>query len=291
MRLEGSGKTPGLVTISPDKQIIAAGIYDETRIWHIDDGKLIAIMPTEPGSLVCLAFSPDSKLLARGCPDLTPDRHFVQLWNVSSQSRVRILDHRDTLDIAFSPDGTLLATVSLDALYLWQVSDGVRLRKLETPGYGAYIIAFNPDGSRIAVASWFDEHYELFLWSLDGEILWNAPISIHQIEGLSFSKDGEILSLVTRDGELQWRDSTNGSLLQSRQLPLLDVVRTAEFGLDGDLLAISYDERNLDDVFRTSDQTLVASFGPGKSNGLAFSQDAKLLATEHFYDIQICQLP
>lgn len=72
-------QTPGRAAISPDKQLVAAGIHDETLVWRIEDGELVTVMKTEPGSLVCLEFSPDGRLLMRGCPSIYPDRHLVQL--------------------------------------------------------------------------------------------------------------------------------------------------------------------------------------------------------------------
>lgn len=290
MSLEGTGNTPGRAAISPDKQLVAAGIHDETLVWRIEDGELVTVMKTEPGSLVCLEFSPDGRLLMRGCPGSYPDRHLVQLWDTSSWERIMTLEHRRTDDAAFSPDGSLLATVTQEQLRLWQVSDGHLLRTFEP---GAYIIRFSPDGTKMAGASWieYDDH-RLFLWNLQGDVLWETKGPENDIGDFSFSDDGQILTLVTRrDGELQRYDAANGTLLETHRLPVRDAVREAAISPNEELVALSYDERDLEDLFRISDQSLVASLTGGESNILEFSLDSQLLATQDDYDIQVCTVP
>jgi WD40 repeat protein len=290
MDFEGTGSTPGGVAISPDKQLVAAGINDETLVWRIGDGELVTVMKTEQASLMCLEFSPDGRMLMRGCPGIYPDQHLVQIWNTSSWARIMTLEHRRTDDATFSPDGSLLATVTQEALHLWQVSEGALLRTFEP---GAYIIHFSPDGTKMAAASWieYDDH-KLFLWNLQGDILWETKGPENSIGDFSFSDDGQTLTIVTRrDGELQRYDAANGTLLETHQFPVGDAVREAAIGPNEELVALSYDEREIEELFRISDQSLVASIRGGESNLLEFSRDSELLATQDSYDIQICEVP
>jgi len=61
--------------------------------------------------------------------------------------------HREGVtDVAFSADGSLLASSSWDVtMRLWQVSDGRMLRSIE-PSATVLSLAFSPDGSLLASA-------------------------------------------------------------------------------------------------------------------------------------------
>ena len=290
MDFEGTGSSPGGAAISPDNQLVAVGINDETLVWRIEDGELVTVMKTERGSLTCLEFSSDGRLLMRGCPGIYPDKHLVQIWDTSSWERIMTLVHQRTDDAAFSPDGSLLATGTQKALFLWQVNDGALLRIFEP---GAYIIRFSPDGTKMAGASWieYDDH-KLFLWNMQGDILWETKGPESTIGDIGFSNDGQTLTLVTRrDGELQRYDATTGTLLETHQLPVRDDVRAATISPNGELVALSYDEREVEELFRISDQSLIASLTGGESNILEFSRDSELLVTQDDYDIQVCTVP
>ena len=54
-------------------------------------------------------------------------------------------------DVAFSPDGTTLATCSTDKLgKLWNVADGAEKGKLEGHGDAVWAITYSKDGSKLA---------------------------------------------------------------------------------------------------------------------------------------------
>lgn len=65
-------------------------------------------------------------------------------------------------DIAFSPDGTILASVGGD-VRLWQVSDGTLLDMTRVP---AQKVAFSPDGSPLAIAV---DKCAIYLWDVEGQ--------------------------------------------------------------------------------------------------------------------------
>jgi WD40 repeat protein len=96
----------------------------------------------------------------------------IKLWQVSDGSLVRTLSGHTSavVDVAFSPDGTLVASGSADdTIKLWQVSDGTLVNTLTGHTLFALRVAFSPDGAELASAS-FD--MTLRLWKVsDGSLV------------------------------------------------------------------------------------------------------------------------
>ncbi|MEZ4683966.1 MAG: WD40 repeat domain-containing protein, partial [Caldilineaceae bacterium] len=88
----------------------------------------------------------------------------ISLWDLGQNSvRTILAPHRSTiLRIAWSPDGTKLATASADTtVHLYDAQTGERLRQL-TGNSGVVIdVAWSPDGRQVASAAY---DYNVFLW-------------------------------------------------------------------------------------------------------------------------------
>jgi WD40 repeat protein len=101
--------------------------------------------------------------MASGSADTT-----VSLWAVLTGAKVAGLeDHTGEVSgVAFSPDGTLLASADMrGALWLWDIVLNERVALMDE-GDGVSGVAWSPDGTALAAA-----HSEgaLVLWSLPPE--------------------------------------------------------------------------------------------------------------------------
>lgn len=228
------------VVFSPAGNLLAAAKGKMIKLWDPTDGRRLSTLQGHAGDVTSLAFSPDGKLLASGSEDKTlklwtmPDG---QVWRtisgladpvfgmtfnpagtrlvaVGGDKTIRVWDAADgrelfaipagvssLQDVAFSPDGTLVAAGSSHFVKLWSVADGREIRSLQgEPGSVVSSVAFSPDGKLLAVG---DGSGTLAFWSVaEGQRVRIIREFIWPVDSVAFSPDGKVIAAAS------WFDHT-----------------------------------------------------------------------------------
>jgi WD40 repeat protein len=131
--------------------LVSGGLDNTVRIWDVTTGNEMATFAQTAG-VMDIAFSPDQSMLAVALTDGT-----VALWSVATQSQIGTLTgHFGRVDgVAYSPDGTVIATIGAEdgSLRLWDSATAQPLASFQV-GEIAPVplggVAFSPDGTLIA---------------------------------------------------------------------------------------------------------------------------------------------
>jgi WD40 repeat protein len=193
--------------------------------------------------------------------------------------------------VAFSPDGSRLATASWDGtVKLWEVNGGQEVLTLWVQKDRVNSLAFSPDGSRLATASGgYDaqskqEYGGVQMWDVTTgrevpTLNWWAA-GRAAAHGLAWSPDGARVASVGRYGELKVRDARTGEETLTIQ-GIDDHGIPVAFSPDGGRLAAAALVRGKVSVWdaRTGQEDLTLKGHAKAVNGVAWSPDGSHLAT------------
>jgi WD40 repeat protein len=222
--------------------------------------------------LSAVAYSPDGRQLATASYANT-----TKLWDAASGQELRTLQTGTVDQLAFSPDGTRLATsfTDLPAASVWDVATGQKLLSLGGRGAGINAIAFSPDGTRLATAS--TDHTAKVWDAASGRVLLTLSGHTGAVLSVAFNHDGTRLLSGSEDGTSRVWDATTGKPIFS--IPTVEAAR-AYFSPDGTRIATvgrDFTVRIWDAT--TGQPLLVLSGHSGQVSDLAFSPDGTLVAT------------
>ena len=194
---------------SPDGKMIAVGTLAGIYLYEASSLKQIRfIRPTDLGIEVhsgfnLISFSPDGDFIATYVRELIPPKDVNKIILINLQTGAlekvvgEISDPSVNIgtwnDLAFSPDGRLVATGTNSGIYIYDVTKEELIRKLETDS-DVYEVSFSPDGKTLAALT-----TKLFLWDIGSwssqheslsEELWNKSVTPVNMD---FSPDSNMI--------------------------------------------------------------------------------------------------
>jgi hypothetical protein len=182
------------------------------------------------------------------------------------------------VSVAFSPDGTRLASASDDqTVKLWDAATGQELRALKGHTSTVRSVAFSPDGTRLASAS---EDRTVKLWDVpSGQELHTLRGHSGQVVSVAFSLDGTRLASASEDRTVKLWDAALGEELRTFKGHTGSVWSVA-FSPNGTRLASSGRDRTVKLWDVASGQELRTLQGhTGSVVSVAFSPDGMRLAS------------
>ena len=193
--------------------------------------------------------------------------------SASSQSAISLSGHGDAVyDIAFSPDGAIMATGSYDkTVGVWRLEEGRQIGSLAGHTDQVFRVAFSPDGKRLASCS---GDGSAIVWKTDSWLK-EQTLKGHgdPMLDLAFSPDGRLLVTVGSHVQI-WEDGE-----ETWSSPHSELYFSVAITPEGNRIACG--TRNQIHFFDLKAHALIErrTIGGGMVYQLAYSPDGKWLAS------------
>jgi len=281
----GIGNVNRLVPAPNGEYLVAAssiGIF----IFNAQSLKLEKYIDTSSW-VTTLDFSPDGKFIAIGNRDGS-----IQVWDTNTwqESGTTYSGHTQSiLDLAFSPNGTKLASVALDnSLIEWTINSTAKLRA-ETIG-GMTAVAYSADNTRIITGG---NDFQINVWDAESLKVTQTKAFSSKVVDIASIKGTNLLVIGGSDQKVALLDITSEAgwiPVGSMQYPLTGVAASpdkkliAAGDINGGISIWDITDRSIDKKFkepRTIKNDPPEYTGdlnaPGSPHSLAFSPDGKLI--------------
>jgi WD40 repeat protein len=266
------------------------------------------VIKDECGMVLSLEFSPNGGELARFCFG-----YGVVLLDTANYRRARKflseMEHTPELrEFAYSPDGTIIATVLGNSAQVWNaadpgkpvpkeksLSDAYVLYALDTPlrvlevhnRAGDYklnvsSIRFSPDG-KLLITAHGNGHIKVWntsSWTIERELIADPD---QRLDGIRFSPDGKLLITIHANGHVKvW--NTSSWTVEGELIVADSHLLGAAFAPDSKTIIIGDKNGVLHDwslATRAEIRTLRIFEGVGNISNVAFSPDGKTLVASY----------
>jgi Planctomycete cytochrome C/WD domain, G-beta repeat len=183
--------------------------------------------------------------------------------------------------LAWSPDGSLLASSGYHEVLLWNAADGTLVRRITNVAERVYDIDFSPDGQRIAVAAGTPAQIgEAKIFTVaEGQLLADLVATDDSVFAVAFSPDGSRLASAGADRTVRIYDASTGEQQHSIE-DHADWVMDIAWSPDGAKLASASRDKTSKVFDAKTGDSLVTFNGHGEPVfGVAFAPDGQQVVT------------
>jgi len=234
--LNGHAAAAQEAVFSPDGRTLYTAGYDGSVIvWDLGGARRLA----EPfryttqidGAATGSAVDPNGSIYA-----VSPQPDRVSLWSAGTRTAIGPPLRGPVgyvRDIAFSPDGKLVAAAGSRHAVVWDTTTRQTIRVLPVGNHGASSVTFSPDGLTLAIgrSDTFAALYDLRTGRQTAKLG-----SSYSITDLNFSPDGKLLATATDGGTAYVWDVASQNIVSS--LSGARVASAVRFSPDGKLVAV-----------------------------------------------------
>jgi len=194
----------GYISMSPDGRLVAYSDHQSNLIFlDAQTGETMQQFTQDYGTM---AFSPDSRRLLLG-------GETVRVWDIEAQAVIMTLGDNDNTiyQLAYSPDGRLIATVDGSLIRIFDAQTGVQLHVLQDHSDNITKVIFSPDSTQMVSNGW------------DGKtLIWDTTTytstQLTELDGfrfykMAYSPDGQLLFVGWSVGPIFVLDAHTGAQL------------------------------------------------------------------------------
>ncbi|HEU0001232.1 MAG TPA: serine/threonine-protein kinase [Ktedonobacteraceae bacterium] len=195
----GSNSTIENMAWSPDGLLIASsGVGEALRICKTDGTVVLKYAGNSVSEIRFLAWSPDSKRIVTQYDSLNaqPAQTFLQVWDVQTSKTLFTFGDATTIQVAWSPDGNRIASVSTDYnVNLFNASNGGLLQSYPIHGdssadsFWPVQLLWSPDSRYLALDN---SDYTIQIWDTRNDATGNFPARTGRSRTMLWQPDDQL---------------------------------------------------------------------------------------------------